>query len=484
MKLRQLIKDVPNLEVKGSKDIEIAGLACHSNCVAPGCLFIAKRGASFDGNRFIPEVIMSGAVAILSDVYDPSIKQVTQIIAKDVGRAEGDLAATFWGYPADELNLVGVTGTAGKTTTSYITHQLFSHFGKKSGLIGTVSYVAGKRECEASRTTPDVISNQRFLREVVKAGCEACVMEVTSHALCQGRVAHIDFDTAIFTNLTHEHLDYHKTMEAYAEAKSRLFSSLGKKKDPVAIYNAQAPFAQRIVGTPHARCFSYALDAPADLVAKEVNLLPQKTTFLLQFQKEVIPVTIPLMGRFNVYNTLAAASVFISRGYSLEEVAQGLEKIFPPPGRLERVENSKNLTIYVDYAHKEDALKNVLATIRESAPKKLILVFGCGGDRDKEKRSKMAQAAEKYADIVIVTSDNPRSENPETIIQEICAGFSHHEPLIIPDRHQAIEKAVSLATDKDIVLIAGKGHEKKQIFAQGTVLFDDCEVARTCCNKR
>ena len=355
MKLKQLIKDIPGLEVKGSKEIEITGIASHSNCVAPGCLFIAKRGASFDGNRFIPEALSSGAVAVLSDVYDPSIRQITQLIAKDLQEVEGALAAAFWGNPSNELYMIGITGTSGKTTTSYLVRQLLSCFGKKSGLIGTVSYIAGERECEASHTTPDVIANQKFLREVVKAGCEACVMEVTSHALCQGRVVNVDFDTAIFTNLTSEHMDYHKSMDAYAEAKSRLFSSLGKKKACVAIYNAQDPFAQKIIGTPFATCFSFAIEAKADLIAKEVHLCPQKTTFILEFQEKDIPVEIPLIGRFNVYNALAAASVFLSRGYALVDVAKALAKISPPPGRLERVTETKGLTVYVDYAHKEDA---------------------------------------------------------------------------------------------------------------------------------
>lgn len=482
MKLRQLIKNIPHLEVKGSKDIEITGIASHSERVAPGCLFIAKRGKSFDGNAFIPEALRSGAVAVLSDMFDPSLRTVTQLIAKDVEGVEGYLAAAFFDFPSKDVHVVGITGTSGKTTTSYLIRHLFSHCGRQSSLIGTVSYIIGERESSASRTTPDVITNQKFLKETVRAGIEVCVMEVSSHALSQGRVDHIDFDTAVFTNLTHEHLDYHKTMDAYAEAKSKLFSSLGKKKDSLAVFNAQDPFAECILKNASVRRVSFAIEEKADVVARNLEVSSHGTCFLLEWEGRAIPVEIPLMGRFNVQNALAAAAVFLARGYSVEDVALGMKTMAPPPGRLERIRNEHGLTIFVDYAHKEDALRKALITLRESNPERIIVVFGCGGDRDTQKRPKMGKVAEELADIVIVTSDNPRSENPQDIIDEICSGFSQKKHVVFFDRKEAIEHAISVAGKGDIVLIAGKGHEKEQIFARETVVFDDCEVARNACH--
>jgi UDP-N-acetylmuramoyl-L-alanyl-D-glutamate--2,6-diaminopimelate ligase len=532
MKLRQLIKNLPYIDVKGSKDIEITGIASHSNRVGPGYLFIAKRGKLFDGNTFIPEALQSGAVAILSDMFDPSIRAATQLIVKDVEEAEGAIAASFWQFPSRELHMVGVTGTSGKTTTTYLMRHLFSHFGMQSGLIGTVSYSIGERESKASHTTPDVITNQKFLREVVRSGVPVCIMEVSSHSLEQGRVAEIDFDTAIFTNLTHEHLDYHKTMDNYAAAKKKLFSSLGKKQNALAIFNAQDPFASMILEGASVRKVGFAIEGVADVVAKDLTMTPELSCFSLEWKGRSTPVRLPLIGRFNVQNALAAAAAFLARGYSLEEVAAGLESVQPPPGRMERIENTLGIAVFVDYAHKEDALRKVLVTIRESAPKELgnnkccnsderdcrdvvacddsiacygrgarhdrstitagsncssyccpvpkriLVVFGCGGDRDREKRPKMARVAEELADIVIVTTDNPRSEQPESIIQEICSGFSLKKHQVIPDRKEAIEKALSLAERGDVVLIAGKGHEKTQIFAREVLDFDDCEVAR------
>ena len=481
-KLKRLIKDLPHIDVIGSKEIEVTGITSNSKLVAPGSLFIARRGAAFDGNRFIPEAVASGAVAIVSDVFDPSLT-ITQLITPDVAAMEAYLAAAFWQNPSKELTLVAITGTSGKTTTSYIVHHLFSHFHIRSGLIGTVAYIAGAHRYEAPNTTPDIITNQRLLGEIVKAGDTACVMEVSSHALTQGRVAGIAFDTAIFTNLTHEHLDYHKTMDAYAQAKNILFRSLTAdgKKDPIAILNGQDPWSAHVSSGTSARTFTYAIDDSADVVASHLRLGPHSTTFDLSFGGKQAAVISPLVGRYNVANAVAAAASFLARGYPLGEVAQGLATVTPPPGRLERVDNALGLAIYVDYAHKEDALRKVLPALRESTQGRLITVFGCGGDRDREKRPLMARAVEELSDIAIVTTDNPRSEDPLRIIDEICKGFTSSNYIVVPDRKEAIHKALYIATPKDVVLIAGKGHEKYQIFAHGTVPFDDCQVAAEWC---
>lgn len=483
MKLKHLIKDAPEVTVKGPKDIEVMGIAANSHLVAPGFLFVAKRGANYDGSQFIPQAIASGASAILTDMYDPSLKNITQICSPHVERTEAFLASTFWGHPSQQLQMVGVTGTSGKTTTAYLVRHLFAHFKIQSGLMGTVVYIAGNRQHAAIRTTPDVITTHSFLNEVLQSGATACVMEVSSHALVQGRTDQVGFDTAIFTNLTHEHLDYHHTMEAYASAKSLLFKNLCQKPDCLAVYNNDDSWANIIVGNTPARKISFSLESNADVTARNICFTNLDTSFDLHYAEKVAHVHWNLAGRYNVANALAAASAFLGRGYPLEEVSKGLETFSAPPGRLERVKNAKGLAIFVDYAHKEDALQKVLKTLREATPGKLIVVFGCGGDRDKQKRPKMAKVAEELADLVIVTSDNPRSENPTNIIREICTGFTKDRHIVVPDRKNAIHEAIRRATTSDIVVIAGKGHERQQIFSHGTVPFDDCLVAQECCRE-
>ena len=301
MRLKNLWKEVflrgVHVEVIGSKEIEILDMTSNSRLVVPGSLFIAKRGLALDGNSFVPEAIASGAVCVLSDLYDPSLN-VPQLVSSDIRAAEGLLAGAFWQWPSTELMMVGVTGTAGKTTTTYIIRRLFAHLGVSSGLIGTVAYITGDRQCEAPNTTPDVITNQRLLREIARSGSTACVMEVSSHALEQGRVAQIGFDTAIFTNLSHEHLDYHATMEAYAHAKNRLFRSLadGGKPDPVAVVNAQDPWTKTILEGALARVVSFAIEGPADVVAANLRFAPASTTFTLTYQGRSTEVFCPLPG--------------------------------------------------------------------------------------------------------------------------------------------------------------------------------------------
>lgn len=479
MKLENLLQQVPEVLVNGPIDLEIRGLSSDSRGIKEGFLFIAKRGAHVDGHSFIPQAISMGATCILSDHVVPSL-EITQLIASDVTAVEAKLASTFYRNPSADLFMVGITGTCGKTTTSYIVRHLFSRFHIRSGLIGTVAYIAGSVHQEACKTTPDVITVQSLLHEIVRAGDAACVMEVSSHALSQGRVAGIDFDTAVFTNLTHEHLDYHKTMEAYASAKNQLFRSL-RKDGAVAILNASDPWVDVISAGTQARILSYAIEKPADVQARRIQYDHRQTSFDICYNSKTVPVRWSMAGRFNIENALAAAAVFLAQGYSILEVAEGLSSFSPPPGRLELVDNPKGFAIYVDYAHKEDALRKVLSAIRDNAKGRVITVFGCGGDRDRQKRPLMARAAEELADVVIVTSDNPRSEDPLAIIQEISTGFQQQKHIIIPDRKEAIGYALNVASPDDTILIAGKGHEKYQIFAHETIAFDDCEVAKSFC---
>jgi len=492
MKLKTLIKGLEGLTCKGAKEIEISGITANSKTVSPGNLFVAKRGAAFDGNQFIREAVDSGAVAILSDLYDPFLKDVCQLVCPQVVDAEAFLSNAYFQKPSEELCMVGVTGTSGKTTTSYAIYHILSQMGAKPGLLGTIEYIAGANHYEASRTTLDVTSNQRILREMRNSGLLSCVMEVTSHALKQKRVANIEYDIAIFTNLTHEHLDYHKTMEDYFQSKKLLFSNLksvrGSKKNKVcktAIVNSDSPWSASLVDNCGADIVTYGIDTSAALMASKIAYTESGTHFDVSFEGEKQSFFWPLVGRFNVYNGLAAIGTALTLDLSLERVAKMLSSFRSARGRLERVDNALDLNIYVDYAHKEDALRNVLSSLRECTKGKIITVFGCGGDRDPEKRPKMGRAAEEFSDRVIVTSDNPRSEEPKAIVDAILAGFLKPQDHIVElDRKRAIEQAIDCAKKEDIVLIAGKGHETKQQFHHMIIDFDDRLVAQEYCMKK
>lgn len=492
MKLKKLLKDISVAQVKGSKDIEITGVCANSKLVAPGNLFIAKKGRVDDGHRYIPEAVAAGAAAVLTDIYDPSFKNIVQVIHSDVAGIEGAIAAQYYQFPSDELFMVGITGTNGKTTTSFLVKHLLDKLGSPCGLMGTIEYIIGEHHYRATRTTPDVVTNHKLLREMRLHECDSAVMEVTSHALDQERVACIDYDVAIFTNLTLDHLDYHQTMERYYEAKNKLFRSLGKmnkmnrtKKFPkYAVVNADSLWSKKMLEGCQTPVVTYGIDHPADLQATNLKLSAGATTFDLSYKGQTVSCAWPLVGRYNVYNSLAAAAVGLIRGEPLEKIVAILQTFPPVPGRLEPVKNELGLNIYVDFAHSDDALINVLECLKELKRGKIITVFGCGGDRDRGKRPKMAQAAEEYSDFCIVTSDNPRNEDPALICSEIITGFRRKNFDVILDRRAAIERAIEMATSDDIILVAGKGHEKFQIFAYKTIEFDDCKVVQEICKEK
>lgn len=496
MKLKKLFKDLKNIQIKGAKDPEISGICSNSKLAAPGNLFIARKGLVSDGTQYIAEAIQAGAVAIVTDMYDPSLKNIVQVIHLNPSAIEGVLSAIYYKFPSDELFMVGITGTNGKTTTSFLVKYLLDNLAEKqknhTGLIGTIEYIIGQQRYQAIRTTPDVISNQKMLREMCKQGCTAAVMEVTSHALDQGRVSHVYYDAAIFTNLTIDHLDYHETMDAYCNAKNTLFRTLGnnssekqKKKSPVAVVNADSPWLEKIIEGCKTKILTYAIENSADLKASEIKLTPSGTDFMLSYQGNCFSVSIPLVGRFNVYNCLGAIGAALVYGASLERIIDLLSRCPSVPGRLEPVSNVDNLKIYVDFAHTSDALENVLECLNELKTGKIITVFGCGGDRDKSKRPLMAAVAENYSDMSIVTSDNPRNEIPEAICNEIVRGFKDSMKYVVEiDRKKAILKAIEMANSEDIILIAGKGHEMCQIFAHKTIEFNDRKVAEELCKSR
>jgi len=489
MKLKKLIKDIVLEEVRGPKEVDITGVCANSKRVGPGNLFIAKRGKSVDGARFIPEAIAAGAVAILTDLYDPSLKNTTQLIHKNVDAVESVIAARFNEMPSNQLFMVAVTGTNGKTTTAYLVKHILDELKHSCGLIGTIEYIIGEQRYAATHTTPDVVTNQKLLREMVASGHKSAVMEVTSHALDQGRVGEIHFDVAIFTNLTEEHLDYHGSMEAYAFAKSTLFRSLDPRRNqvngscPKAIVNLDDPYYTHMLSACRVGVITYGIQRKdADLYASNIQLTAGGSTFELTYQGKNFSVYTPLVGRYNIYNCLAAIACGISQLYPIDKLIEAVRTFSPVSARLEKVPNPLGLQIYIDFAHTPRALENVLQCLNELNQGRIITVFGCGGDRDRFKRPAMAQISEKYSEISIVTSDNPRSENPEKIIKDIVQGFeSSHSYHVEVDRRRAIEYAILLAKAEDIVLIAGKGHENYQTFAHHSIEFNDKNVVADIC---
>ncbi|NGX38298.1 MAG: UDP-N-acetylmuramoyl-L-alanyl-D-glutamate--2,6-diaminopimelate ligase, partial [Chlamydiae bacterium] len=374
MRLKKLIEHTPDLEVKGSKEVEVTGLCANSTLVAPGNLFIAKKGRTHDGTHFIPDAVASGATCVLTDMFDPFL-HVTQLIHPHVAEIEAKLAAKYYHDPSFELKMIGVTGTNGKTTTSYLIKHMLDKAHLLTGLIGTIEWIVGDHHLPGSLTTPGVITNHKLLREMVGAKCGAAVMEATSHGLDQNRLGEIDFDVALFTNLSPEHLDYHHDMEQYRLAKEKLFQGLSE--DKWAIFNAD----DKAIFTTRAKMFTFGIHKPADLMAKQVQLSDKKIQFLACFQGKECLCKSPLIGEFNVYNLLAAIAVGLCSGLTLEECVSYMKSIKGVPGRLEKVKNGRGLNIFVDFAHTEDALANVLKTLSSVKQGKLITVFGCGRDR-------------------------------------------------------------------------------------------------------
>ncbi len=477
MKLRTLLKDLADVTVKGSKEIVITGLTSHSQSVALGNLFFAKKGKNYDGTRFIPQAIASGATAVVTDIYDPFFTDIVQVIHPDVLSLEPLLAERFFRSPSRKLLLVGITGTNGKTTTSYLISHLFEHLGIESGLIGSIERRIKDKVLPAPLNTPDLLTTQKLLREMVENGVSAAVMEVSSHGLAQNRVAGLVFDVAVFTNLTQDHLDYHGTMEAYADAKAKLFEVLLEKK--CAVVNADDPASKRMLKKCLAHVITYGIEN-GELRAQGIKLSPDGIECTVTYEEQSAHLSCPLIGRFNIYNCLAALGVALAYGGDLKECCNALRSFSFVPGRMERVANKRGVHVFVDYSHTEDSLKNALLTLKELRSRRIFTVFGCGGDRDRDKRPKMGRIAEELSDRIIVTSDNPRSEDPEMILKEIVLGLkyplkAHTEVL----RKEAIRFALSEAKEGDIVLIAGKGHETYQVFANETIPFDDREVAAT-----
>ncbi len=474
IKLKKLLLDLP-IKIIGNKDLEITGLSAHSKMVSPGHLFIAKGGLKNHGATFMEEAIHGGAKAILTDLFDPFCKEVTQIICADPGSLEGELAKRFYGAPANDLSVIGITGTNGKTTCAYITRALLGE--QECGLIGTIEYILGSNILPASFTTPDAISNHKMLARIKKENLKSCVMEVTSHGIAQNRVSQIPFDIALFTNLSQDHLDYHKSLQNYVDTKSKLFEGLSE--DKVALVNNDSPYSKEMIKNCKAQIKTYGVHNKSDYQARNIRLKADKTLFNLIYDQKKYKIETNLVGEFNVYNTLAAISIAIESKVDITLIQERLKNFKAPKGRLQAIENSLGIQIFVDFAHTDDALKNVLTTLKQLKHKKLITVFGCGGDRDQDKRPLMGQAVSSLSDLTIITSDNPRSEDPTAICKAIQEGCSKRKKVFIEvDRKEAIQKALKLAKAKDIILIAGRGHETHQIVRHKRIPFSDADVVK------
>jgi UDP-N-acetylmuramoyl-L-alanyl-D-glutamate--2,6-diaminopimelate ligase len=462
-----------------------------SRLVKAGDIFVAIEGTVYDGHNFIDKAVANGARYIVcqhdrrwtSD--EPRATSHEVIIVDDSSKAAAILAQASMGNPASKLTNFAVTGTNGKTTVAFLVCSCIQITGQKCGLIGTIIYDTGSKVSQAGLTTPDCLDIAEAQSQMVKAGVKYMVIEASSHALAQNRLTAIDFKAAAFTNLTGDHLDYHKTKEEYLAAKTKLFAALSS--GAIAVLNKQSHQAKQIAQKTKAKILWYAIDEPADIVAHIESMDINETVFTLEYTGQSFLIKTPLLGLHNVSNHLAAAGLCLAAGFDLQTIAAGLSSLQTIPGRLEKVDWHGDFTVSVDYAHTDDALKNVLTTLRPLCMGRLIVVFGCGGDRDKTKRPRMAKVTEQLADVVIVTSDNPRTEKPQDIINEIIAGFENpRSPKITveQDRKKAIALAIETAEKDDIVLIAGKGHENYQIIGKQKFPFSDKTIARECLAKR
>jgi len=481
LKLSALIEPLLVKQEKGDMDTEITGIQIDSRKVKPGDLFVARVGFTVDGHDFIQQAIEKGAAALL--VQKKVSASLPTVLVPDTQRALSLIAAKFYGDPSHELKLIGVTGTNGKTTTTHLIERILAVAGQPTAIIGTTGIKIANDTYTTTNTTPESIELQKTFHMIRERGLHCVAMEVSSHALDLGRTRGIDFDIAVFTNLTQDHLDYHQTMEQYREAKGLLFAQLGNaygdQRRKIAVLNVDDPASSYYANITSAQLITYGCDQEAMVRAEKIRVTAQSTSFLLHTFKGSIEVQLQLLGKFNVYNALAAAAVALGCGCTLTQIREGLESVSGVDGRLELVESDLPITCLVDYSHTPDSLKNALITIQEFAKKRIICVVGCGGDRDKKKRPKMARIAEQYSDLVVITSDNPRSEKPEDIIEDMIEGLTEHHYEIRVDRKDAIQYAIEQAEPDDVILIAGKGHETYQEIQGVRYPFDDREVARS-----
>ncbi len=484
--LQALQGQVEIIRSVGDHHVPVSSITDDSRSVQTGSLFVAVKGEQVDGHRFIPAAVQGGMAALVTQQPAKDLP-IPFVQVADSRKALGFLGARFYGEPSSRIRMIGVTGTNGKTTTTYLCKALLERLGQQVGLIGTVIYQIGKEIVPASHTTPGALEVQKLLARMVAGGCATAVMEVSSHALAQERTAGCEYDVAVFSNLTQDHLDYHRTMDEYFQAKLRLFTELTGtcKPNKRAILNVDDPAGGRIKQLCPAPVWTYAVRAKADLRSENVRLSLEKTTFTAATPAGSFTIESHLVGEHNVYNLLAAIGVALQEGATPDQIRQAVAQVGNVPGRFERVMAGQRFTVVVDYAHTEDALLRLLTAANALKKGRIITVFGCGGDRDRGKRPKMGGTAVRHSDVVILTSDNPRTEDPLSILQEVEVGVIdalRERPLVqyqkVADRREAIGVAVREARSGDMVIIAGKGHEDYQLIGTKKFHFDDREVAR------
>jgi UDP-N-acetylmuramoyl-L-alanyl-D-glutamate--2,6-diaminopimelate ligase len=484
MILERLISDISYDFIKGDTKKEITNIAYDSRQVKSGYMFICIKGFNTDGHKHIDEAIANGAKSILleklPDSYDDD---VTYIKVEDTREGMSLIAASFFNYPLNDLKLIGVTGTNGKTTTTYLIKSILDEAGYKTGLIGTIKNIVGEKSLPATRTTPKSLDIYRLFNKMRNDNVEFAIMEVSSHALDLKRVYGMKFNIGVFTNISQDHLDYHKSIDSYLEVKSKLFNQV--EQGGYSIVNVDDSKSDKIIEENNGVLFTYSIDEPSDLKASNVKIRPDGVTF--QLLNVLDTINLNMAGLFNIYNALAAYGVGRVLGISDLLLKKGLEKVNGVAGRFELIKEGQDFSLIVDYAHTPDGMENVLKTVRDITQNKIIIVFGCGGDRDKGKRPLMGKVGVNYADISVLTSDNPRSEVPNSIINDIEEGIRElsedNSYIVISDRKKAIYHAVNQAESGDVVVIFGKGHETYQVFKEKTVHFDDREIARKAINQ-
>ena len=486
MKLSDLIKNTKVVKTEGDLGIEISGIAHDSRKVNPGDVFVAVPGDTFDGLKFIPAAIDKGAKVIVAERDFVAHEKAVKIIVPSARNALADLSAEFYGHPSKKLTVIGITGTNGKTTTTYLIDSIFKEAGKRTAVFGTVEIRIGDSIIQTELTTPESLELQKYFARCVDEGITHVVMEVSSHSIAKKRIRGIEFDRAVFTNLSHDHLDFHKTMEAYFDTKMKLFRGLGSgsKKDVVGVVNRDDGYSDAVMEEVNGKVITYSLKRKSDVtgIAGESDFSMMKMEIDLKGTK--LQVETSLVGAFNAYNILAASALALSLEITPEVIKNGIESLACVPGRFERITEGQDYHVIVDFAHTPDGLEKILTAVKPFKKRRTILVFGCTGDRDKTKRPIMGEIAARCSDFSIITSDDPHNEDPEMIIRDVEAGLKKAGGSIdktyikITDRRSAIEKSIEMACQDDIVIIAGRGHEKIQEIKGKKIEIDDREVAK------
>ncbi|MEG6521882.1 UDP-N-acetylmuramoyl-L-alanyl-D-glutamate--2,6-diaminopimelate ligase [Desulfotomaculum sp. 1211_IL3151] len=484
MILKELLQAIPVVSLSGNQEINIEGICYDSRQVSPKTLFVAVKGYQTDGHQYIEKAVTAGAVAVVyeSDVELP--EGISGIKVADSRKSLALLADQFYGHPSQRLSMVGVTGTNGKTTTTHLIAAIWQRAGIKPGVIGTIHNLIGEKILPVTNTTPESLDLQKTLAQMVEEEVKGVAMEVSSHALALNRVAGVHYQVAVFTNLTQDHLDFHQTMENYLAAKAILFA----QDIQYAVINGDDPAAGELKKSSRGKVYTYGMNQEVDVRAQDIQVTAKGVQFVISGPWGQHRLHLKLTGRFNVYNSLAAYTTGMALGFDGEIVIAALENVIGVAGRFELVDQGQNFAVVVDYAHTPDGLENILTTARQITKGRLITVFGCGGDRDRTKRPIMGEIAARYSDIPVVTSDNPRTEDPQRILADVVVGvnrvMSPEKYLVLQDRREAINKAIELAREGDVVVIAGKGHEDYQIIGTTKYPFDDREEAAAALKKK